>query len=128
MANSKSSTVFHEYATVDTSPGEAGYGTNEVSLRELRTKKKRIQDRVYFSVRETEADSSEASDTSSVNVRLQFKCKDDVGWQDYKFLNGATITAGCRFAITDMAAEIHWRGWVNDDDYVSGSVVFGFDW
>jgi hypothetical protein len=128
MANSKSSDTFHEYATVDTSPGAAGYGTNEISLRELKTKLKKIADRVYFSIRESESDSSGASDTSNITVNLQFKCAGDAGWQDYKLLNGQTILTGHRFAITDMGAEVRWRGWVKDNDFNGGKVTFGFDW
>ncbi len=128
MANSRSSDTFHEYATVDTKPGAAGYGTEEISLRELKSKKRMISDRVYFSIREAEADSSGASATSDITVNLQFKCAGDVGWQDYKLLNGQTLAAGHRFAITDMAAEIRWRGWVKDDDFRDGKITFGFDW
>lgn len=128
MANSKDSGTHHEYATVDTAPGAAGYGTEEISLRELKTKSKKIFDRVYFSIREYEADSSGASATSDITVNLQFKCKNDPGWQDYKLINGQTITTGHRFAITDMAAETRWRGWVKDDGFGGGKVIFGFDW
>lgn len=128
MANSRSSDTFHEYATVDTKPGASGYGTEEISLRELKSKKKMITDRVYFSIREAEADSSGASATSDITVNLQFKCAGDVGWQDYKLLNGQTLVVGHRFAITDMAAEIRWRGWVKDDDFRDGKITFGFDW
>lgn len=127
MANSQSSGTRYEYATVDTAPGAAGYGTQEISLRELK-KTKKTTDRVYFSIREYEADSSGASDTSVITVNLQFKCTGDLGWQDYKLLNGQTIDVGHRFAILDDAADVRWRGWVKDAGYVSGKVTFGFDW
>lgn len=123
MANSKSSGEFYEYATVDTALGAAGYGTQEISLRELK-KTKKTTDRVYFSIREYEADSSGASDTSAITVNLQFKCTGDLGWQDYKLLNGQTIDVGHRIAILDDAADVRWRGWVKDNGYTSGKNNF----
>jgi len=126
MANSKSSGERYEYATVEEATGAAGYGTNEVSIRHLQKTEK--INKVFFSIREYESDSSGASDTSDVTVRLQFKCPGDLGWQDYKFLNGATLDVGHRFAIADTGADVLWRGWVKDNDYRSGKVSFGFDW
>jgi hypothetical protein len=126
MANSQSSGTCYEYATVDTKPGLAGYGTQEIGIRELRRTKK--IDKVFFSIREYESDSSGASDTSDVTVNLQFKCPGDLGWQNYKLVNGLPLEAGHRIAILDTAAGVRWRGWVNDNDFVSGKVTFGFDW
>jgi len=111
---------------VDTKPGLAGYGTQEISIRELRRTKK--IDKVFFSIREYESDSSGASDTSDVTVNLQFKCPGDLGWQNYKLVNGLPLKAGHRIVILDTAAGVRWRGWVNDNDFVSGKVTFGFDW
>jgi len=126
MANSRSSSATHEYATVDTKPGSAGYGTAEISIRKLR--KEKGVEKIFFSIREYESDSSGASDTSVITVNLQFKCTGDLGWQDYKLVNGTTIDVGHRFAIFDTAADVLWRGWVKDNDFGSGKVTFGFDW
>lgn len=121
MANSQGSDIRHEYATVDTKPAAAGYGTKVLSIG-------RKKGPVYFSIRESEADSSGASDTSNIVVRLQFHCPGDAGWQDYKLTGGQSLEAGHRIAINDMARDVTWRAWVNDNDYVNGKVTFGFDW
>lgn len=126
MANSRSSGEFYKYATVDTNPGAEGYWTEEISIRFL--KKKLKVEKVFFSIREFEADSSEASDTSDVTVRLQFKCPGDAGWQDLYRNSGSGNLVGERIAIEDTAANVLWRAGVKDGDYVSGKVTFGFDW
>lgn len=128
MANSRSPGEFHEYATIDTQPsGDAlGYWTNDVSPRELQ-KKLKIS-RVYFSIREAESDSSQASDTSSMTVTLQYKCPGDAGWQDYVSLDGSSLAVGNRLMIEDFAAAMQWRAGVKDGDYTSGSITVGFDW
>jgi hypothetical protein len=128
MANSKDSGEFKEYATVDTHPSgiEFGYWTNVVSLREL-AKKWKIS-KMYFSIRESVEDSSGFSDMANMNVALQFKCDGDIGWQDYKPLDGSVLDVGNRFAIDDLAANVLWRAGVKDEEYVSGSLTFGFDW
>jgi len=128
MANSKSSGEFYEYATVDTQPsGTAlGYWTNTISPRELQ-KNLKIK-AFYFSIREEEADSSAASDTSSMTVTLQFLCPGDAGWQDFVDLNGAELAVGNRLLFEDFAAGVLWRAGVKDGDYTSGSLTFGFDW
>lgn len=123
MANSQSSSTRYEYATVDTKPSAAGYGTKAISIID-----KVKKGTVFFSIRESESDSSGASDTSNIVVRLQFHCPGDAGWQDYKLTSGQTLEAGHRIAINDTARDVTWRGWVNDNDYVNGKVTFGFDW
>lgn len=126
--SSKSSNEFYEYATVNSEPSgtELGYWTNPVSIRYL-SKKYKI-DKVFFSIRESESDSSGASDTSIMTVTLQFKCEGDSGWQDYLPLSGTAIAVGNRFAIEDTGKGILWRAGVKDGDYISGSLIFGFDW
>ena len=128
MANSRSSGEFKEYATINTAPSGAalGYWTNEVVPRDL---KKRLKiEAFYFSIREYESDSSQASDTSSMTVSLQFMCVGDLGWQDYKSLDGASLAVGNRLEITDFGAGARWRAGVKDGDYTSGSITVGFDW
>ena len=128
MANSRSSGSYHEYATVDTAPSglELGYWTNAVSLRE-KAKTHKI-DKMFFSIREQEADSSEASDTSVATVVLQFRCSDDAGWQDFNYNDDTALKAGDRVIIEDMGAGVSWRAGIKDGGYTSGSMTFGFDW
>jgi hypothetical protein len=126
MANSKSSGEFYEYATVDTNPDSDGFWTNEISIRYKRRKSK--IEGVVFSIREYEPDSSGASDTSVATVSLQFKCPGDLGWQDYKPLDGSTFAVGNRIFLEDVSAGVVWRAGVKDGDFSSGSITFGFDW
>lgn len=126
MANSRSSGINYEYATVDTKPNADGYWTKPISIGYL-VKDRRITG-VNFSVRETEADSSAASETSNITVSLQFKCPGDAGWQNYKTQSGNTVDVGNRILIRDTGRDVFWRAGVKDNDYVSGSLVFGFDW
>ena len=126
MANSRTSETNKEYATVDSIPGLGGYFTNEVSIRGLFDSEKLRK--IFFSIRESEADSSGASDTSLITVVLQFKCEGDEGWQEYVPLDGSTIAVGNRLAIEDTGAGVLWRAGVQDDFYTSGSITFGFDW
>lgn len=126
MANRRSQGEFKEYATVDTVPTGLGYFTEALDLRSLRKVKKEL--RVYFSIREWEADSSAASDTSEMTVTLQFKCEGDAGWQDYVSLDGSTLAVGNRVEIRDSGAAVLWRAGVKWYEYTSGSVTFGFDW
>jgi len=120
MANSKNDGHGYKYATVDTAPapGSGGYYTSEVAPR-----KEQI-DRFYFSIRETSRDSV----ASVVTVKLQFKCPGDTDWTDKK--NGTEDWAiGDRAVINDFAAGVLWRaGVVDNSDFTSGSVTFGFDW
>jgi hypothetical protein len=129
MANSRSSGEFKEYATVDTQPSgtDLGYWTNEVCLRD-KVKDGVAKDKMYFSIREFEGDSSEASDTSSMTVTLQFKCDGDAGWQKFVDFAGSELAVGNRLVIEDTAAGSRWRAGVKDGDYTSGKVTFGFDW
>ena len=126
MANRRSSGSFKEYATVDTHPTGLGYYTNSVDPRALRKVNK--ENRVNFSIREFESDSSDASDTSSMTVTLQFKCEGDAGWQDYVPLDGSALAVGNRVAIEDSGAAVLWRAGVHEFEYTSGSITFGFDW
>jgi hypothetical protein len=126
--SSKSSGEFKEYATVDEQPSGVtfGYWTNTVSLREL-AKLHKIT-KMYFSIREAVEDSSGFSGMAVMNVALQFKCDGDLGWQDYKPLDGSSLAVGNRFAIDDLGASVQWRAGVKDEEYTSGSLTFGFDW
>jgi hypothetical protein len=129
MANSKNSGVYKAYATVDTAPSGSGLGfwTDEVCLRD-KVKDGLAKDKMFFSIRNQEADSSEASDTSTMTISLQFQCPDDLGWQDYVDLNLAELAVGNRLIIEDIGAGVKWRAGVKDGDYTSGSITFGFDW
>jgi len=127
MGNSRSSGVNKEYATIDTQPGAAGYFSNSVSVRYLRSKKK--ISKVFFSIRETNTDISAApSALSTITVVLQFMCEGDLGWTDYIPLDASTLAIGNRFEIGDLGASVHWRAGVVSDGFTSGSVTFGFDW
>jgi len=129
MANSRSSGVYKEYATVNTIPSgtDLGYWTNEVCLRD-KQKDGLVKTRMYFSIREAEADSSDADVDSTTTVTLQFKCDGDTGWQDYVPLDGSSLAMGNRLIIADTGAAVRWRAGVKDGDFASGSVTFGFDW
>jgi len=129
MANSRSSGVYKEYATINTQPSgsELGYWTNEVCLRD-KVNAGTAKGKMYFSIREAEADSSQASDTSSMTVTLQFKCDGDAGWQDFVDLAGSEIAVGNRLVIEDTGAAVRWRAGVKDGGFTSGSVTVGFDW
>ena len=127
MANSKDSTANREYATVDTLPGSAGYFTNEVDVR-LKRKNDKVHC-IFFSIREEEADLSEAPSTgSTITVNLQFKCPGDSAWTNYVPLDGSSFAIGNRVAIEDIGAGVLWRAGVVSDGFTSGSVIFGFDW
>ena len=127
MANSKSSGAFKEYATVNVAPTELGYFTNEVCLRD-KVNDGLAKEKMYFSIRESEADSSAASDTSTMTVTLQFKCAGDAGWQDYVPLDGSEFAVGNRVVIEDTGADVRWRAGVKDGEFTGGELVFGFDW
>jgi hypothetical protein len=129
MANSRSTGDFKEYATIDTQPSgtDLGYWTNEVCLRDKQNSGL-AKDKMWFSIREFEADSSEASDTSSMTVTLQFKCDGDAGWQDYVDFAGSTLARGNRLVIEDTGAGARYRAGVKDGDFTSGKVTVGFDW
>jgi len=129
MANSKNSGVRKAYATVDTAPSgsELGYWTDEVCLRD-KIKEGLAKDKMFFSIRNEEADSSEASDTSSITISLQFQCSGDLGWQDYVDLALSELAVGNRLEISDTGAGVKWRAGVKDGNYTSGSITFGFDW
>lgn len=128
MANGRSSGTYKEYATVDTLPTATGYYTNEVCLRD-KVNAGNAKDKMYFSIRETAEDVSEApSALSTVTVALQFKCDGDTAWTDYVSLGAETLAVGNRLTIEDMGAAVRWRAGVRSDEYTSGSVTFGFDW
>ncbi|KKM71970.1 hypothetical protein LCGC14_1425200 [marine sediment metagenome] len=112
MPNSRLSSDYYEYATVNTNPGASGYFTNEVNIRQ-----KSLQ-QVFFSVRETGASSA-----FSVTITLQFKCPGDDDWQDYD-----TYSEVNRKLIEGGGAGVRWRMGVEQGDYTSGEVTFGFDW
>ncbi len=117
MANSKASTEFTRYATVDSAPGADGYWTDPVSFD------KRLHlEKVFFSIRETDPDASAAS---SITVTLQFRCKGGL-WQDYN--TTTAFAAGDRKVIEDGAGGVDWRAGVKSGAFSSGSLTFGFDW
>jgi len=121
MANSKVSGAFHEYAVVNTAPApdSGGYYTNVISPRKSKIRK------LYFSIRETVDDSS----VSVIVVALQFRCIKDSRWTDYVPLDGSSFAIGNRVVLEDMGEGIQWRaGVVDDSDFTSGSLTFGFDW
>ena len=126
MANATDSGSFHEYATVDEAPTLLGFFTNTVNPRA--TRQKRHETRIYFSIREEDADSSAQSDTSDITGTLQFRCSGDAGWQDYAPLDGSELQTGNRVMIEDSGEGVIWRAGVLDGDHQGGSVTFGFDW
>ena len=126
MANARSSTDFHEYAIVDEAPIGLGYFTNTVNPRATRQIRK--EGRIYFSIREEDADSSAQSDISDITVTLQFRCEGDAGWQDYQPLDGSELATGNRLMIEDSGQGVIWRAGVLDGAHQGGSVTFGFDW
>jgi hypothetical protein len=128
MANSRSSGTYKEYAKVDTLPTATGYYTNEVCLRD-KVNAGNAKDKMWFSIRETVDDISEApSALSTVTVALQFKCDGDVAWTDFVDLGGNSLAIGNRLEIEDTGAAVRWRAGVRSDEFTSGSVTFGFDW
>ena len=126
MANRRLSDTFHEYATVDTAPIGLGFFTNTVDPRATRQRRK--EEKIYFSIREEDADSSDQSDISDIQVTLQFRCPGDAGWQDYQPLDGSEIATGNRLIIEDSGEGVLWRAGVLDGAHQGGSVSFGFDW
>jgi hypothetical protein len=126
MANVRKSDTNYEYATVDTKPTSAGYFTNNVNLRE---KMKKGVTKLFFSIREASGDiSANPSALSTITVSLQYRCPGDIGWTDYIDLAGSTFAIGNRISLEDTANGVEWRAGVVDDNYTSGSIIFGFDW
>lgn len=111
MANTKTSGPRKEYAEVDTAPGASGYSTNVVSPNAKSISK------LFFSVRETGD-----SDTFTATVTLQWRCGNEE-WQDYEI-----YTTADRVLIEDNGGGVQWRAIVDNGDYTSGVVSFGFDW
>ena len=118
MANTQSSGSYYSYATVDTAPGAAGWWTKKVCPRQI-DEKKGGRD-VYFSIR----DLGTAFDAV---ITIQFKCTDgstaDTDWTDYD-----STSAVQRQILDDRGAGVFWRAGIKQNDYVSGTVKFGFDW
>ena len=129
MANSRSSGVYKEYATVNIAPSgsDLGYWTNEVCLRDEQ-KDGVAKGKMWFSIREAEVDSSDADIDSTTTVTLQYKCDGDLGWQEFVDFAGNELVVGNRLIIEDTGAAVRWRAGVKDGDFGSGSVTFGFDW
>jgi hypothetical protein len=126
MANSRNSGNAFEYATVDTRPTSAGYFTNPVNLR---SKVKKGASKLFFSIREATTDkSADPSALSVITVSVQFQCEGDPGWTDYVPLDGSSFAIGNRVELSDVGTGVDWRAGVVDDNYTSGSVIFGFDW
>lgn len=121
MANQRISGERSVYALVDSAPDTEGFWTSNVNLSKLKTNYN--ASRVYFSIRE-----AESSGGSDVTVTLQFKCEGDTEWTDYAPLDGSTFAIGNRILMEDFAQGVVWRAGVKSDGYVSGSVLFGFDW
>ena len=108
MANSVTSGNRYEYATVNTAPTTAGYYTNPVNAGQQRV------ERLCFTVR----------GTGSMIVTLQFICPGDAAWNDY-----ATYNAPAYTVIEGDGAGVRWRAGVKSaDDYVEGTLKFGFNW
>lgn len=107
MANSRASTDYISYATVDTAPGADGYFTAELNVRS-----KKIS-HAYFSVR----------GTGAMTVVLQFQAEGDSTWTDY-----ASTTNNGRAALKGGGAGVKWRAGVKNAGHTSGSKTFGFDW
>ena len=132
MANSRTDDEYSTYAIVNTQPSgaELGYWTAEVNPRALLNAGKLIaKDKLWFSIREVDADSSEdASDDAVITITLQFKCADDLGWQDYVDFASSTLSIGNRLILEDLGNGVVWRAGVKDGDYTSGALRFGFDW
>ena len=128
MANSRSSGTYKEYATVNTAPHttDLGYWTNEVCLRD-KVKEGVAKEKMWFSIRENEVDSSDAAGFA-VTISLQYKCEDDLGWQDFVDLAGSELAIGNRLIIEDTGAAVRWRAGVKDGNYSGGNITFGFDW
>ena len=122
MANSKSTGEYKEYATIDTAPSALGYWTNEVSPR---GRGRGIIRALFFSIRETEQDSSAGA--SGIIPTLQFRCDGDAGWQDYRNDGTAFAIGDCK-QVSISAAKRKWRLGVKDGGYTSGSITLGFDW
>jgi len=118
MANSRdSSSVNHEYATVDSAPSSSGYFTNAVYPRKNKINK------LFFSIRE-----SVDGATSAITISLQFKCSNDAAWQDC-LNNGSAWATGDRVIIDEFGEGVAWRAGVkNAAAYTSGSLTFGFEW
>jgi len=117
MANSKSSGEYYQYATVDADPSASGYWTNSVGIRGLKV------DKIYFSIRETEDNSS----ASVATVTLQFKCPGDDIWTNFVDDN-LSLAIGNRLEIADNGAIVWRAGVAATADFTSGSITFGFDW
>ena len=114
---------YREYAVVDSAVGE-GYFTGEVVMATLKSAKS--IERIFFSIRE-EADAGSIDD-SVITVSLQFQCLGDERWQNYVPLDGSTLAIGNRLRIEDDGSAVKWRAGVEEDNYTSGSSIFGFDW
>ena len=132
MANSKTDTANSTYAIINTQPSgtELGYWTAEVNPRDKLNNGTMIaKDKLWFSIREYDADSSEdASDTAVITVSLQYKCEGDLGWQDYVDYGGNTLSIGNRLLLEDLGNGVKWRAGVKDGNYTSGALRIGFDW
>jgi len=119
MANSRDSSVYREYVTVNEEPSGDGYFTNSVSIRN------EDLTHIFFSIRET------GVGAGVMIVTLQFKCTGDDVWTDYDTYNEV-----CRKVIEGGGAGTQWRAGVKADassgvatqNYTSGEFTFGFDW
>ena len=111
-ANSQSSGATYEYATVDTDPSTNGYFTNTVIPKVVRKKSQFGQ--IWFSV----------GGSGTMTVTLQFKRADiDTAWTDYD-----TYTSNVFKELNEGGANVQWRAIVKDDDYTTGTKIFGFSW
>jgi len=110
MANSRLTSDYYEYATVDTAPGASGYATNLIKIRQ---KTGKIDGKVYFSIR----------GTFVATITVQFKCPGDSAWTDYN-----TYTNVTRKLLSGGASAVQWRALVKNGSFTSGEASFGFDW
>lgn len=118
MANSRDSSPYREYVTVNEEPTGDGYFTNAVSIRNEGLT------HLFFSIRET------GVAAGVMTVTLQFKCTGDDAWTDY-----STYDEVCRRIIEGGGAGVQWRAGVKADassgdttNYTSGEFTFGLDW
>jgi len=114
MANSKTSGVHREYATVNIAPSALGYFTNIIYPRQLQ--KVHHAYGIYFSVRNFGV-------SAVMIITIQFKEVGDSDWSDY-----GSVQSVQRKILDDKGAGTQWRAGVKHGDYTSGEFTFGWDW
>ena len=110
MANSKSNSDRHAYATIDTAPGADGYWCDSVSPA------KKNATPMWFSY----------GGGGVATVTLQFQRPGDTGWTDYT--TDETLEDGAMFIMEAWGAGVKWRAGVKNGGLSSGTNRIGFDW